>query len=113
MTFARFVLVGLLGAALQLALIAAGIATPISVEAAVLHNFVWHDRFTWPGRKDRIAVRLLRFHLANGMVSILGNSFLMYCMVERFKLPILLSGATSIALCSLINFRLAGRWVFR
>jgi putative flippase GtrA len=40
------------------------VATAIAVEAAVLHNFVWHERFTWVDRisldricADRIACR--------------------------------------------------------
>ena len=29
-------------------------ATAIAVEAAVVHNFVWHEQFTWA---DRVTVR--------------------------------------------------------
>ena len=53
----RFNLVGVMGFSLQtLALwllvrgagLSAGVAITIAVLAAVSHNFVWHERFTWP-----------------------------------------------------------------
>jgi putative flippase GtrA len=122
MRFGRFNLVGLLGAALQLILIAVlthGIhlktivATPIAVEIVVLHNFLWHERFTWPERRTRhFAARLGRFHAGNGLVSLLGNTFLMYCFVDRLKAPPALSAAAAIALCSIANFLIADRWVY-
>ena len=46
------------------------VATAIAVEAAVLHNFCWHQRWTWRDRRAAsrtTAVRRLgRFHLLNG-----------------------------------------------
>src|SRR5207237_721408 len=80
-----FACVGGLGFAVQIAVVAAltglagwhgAAATAAGVEAAVLHNFVWHCRWTWRDRADvggGTAARLLRFHLANGLTSIAGN----------------------------------------
>ena len=57
-------------------------ATAIAVEAAVVHNFVWHEQFTWADRMKadppqtlwrRSLARFVRFHLTNGAVSIAGN----------------------------------------
>src|SRR5262249_5938975 len=50
-------------------------ATALAVEAAVLHNFLWHERFTWRdrARPSQVAARLVRFHAGNGVISILGN----------------------------------------
>src|SRR5689334_4106301 len=47
-------------------------ATVAGVEAAILHNFAWHQRWTWRDRptrrvRDR-AARLARFHLLNGSI---------------------------------------------
>jgi putative flippase GtrA len=95
------------------------IATPLSVEAAVLHNFVWHERFTWKERtKDAprprdVARRLLRFHLGNGIISILGNVALMRVFVGMLHLNPYLSTGLSIAICSLLNFAASEWFVFR
>jgi dolichol-phosphate mannosyltransferase len=123
--FGRFNLVGLLGAALQPVLmtlltnycgLGSVAATPIAVELTLLHNFLWHERFTWRDRKatgfSRVAIRLARFHAANGAVSLCGNTLLMYWLVERLKLPVAPSALVAIALCALVNFRVADRWVY-
>jgi putative flippase GtrA len=101
-------------------------ATAIAVEAAVVHNFVWHEQFTWADRvkSDRVKSdrmqspwrqslpRLLRFNLANGAVSILGNLALMKVMVGQGHMNYLLANAIAIALCSLANFLVSNEWVF-
>ena len=97
------------------------VATAIAVEAAVVHNFVWHEQFTWLDRTrlDRLRPRwrsslprLLRFHLANGAVSILGNLALMKAMVGQGHMNYLAANALAIALCSLLNFLVSEEWVF-
>jgi putative flippase GtrA len=146
-------------------------ATAIAVEAAVVHNFVWHEQFTWAdrtmkpepaqpsgralpphpsvaesepsnarrglggrsafgaatkslfswrasspavlrGRYGPSLLRLLRFHLTNGAVSILGNLALMSVMVGRGHINYLLANAIAITLCSLANFLVSETWVF-
>src|SRR5260370_38291256 len=78
----QFASFGLLFSLVQLNYIA---ATALAVEAAVLHNFVWHERFTW---KERAALktgggwRLLRFHPDNGLRSLRGNLSLMHTLVS-------------------------------
>ena len=92
-------------------------ATALAVETAVLHNFVWHERFTW---KDRprgtardVAARLLKFHAGNGLVSILGNVALMRLLAGGFHLNPYLAQALSIATCALLNFAVSEWFVFR
>lgn len=93
-------------------------ATAIAVEAAVVHNFVWHERFTWADRTRvdrrwrRSLTRLLRFNLTTGAVSILGNLALMKVMVGQGHLNYLLANAVAIILCSLANFLVSEVWVF-
>jgi putative flippase GtrA len=98
-------------------------ATAIAVEAAVVHNFVWHEQFTWADRTciradegvrpyTSIARRLLRFHLANGVVSILGNLALMKAMVGLGHMNYLAANAVAIAVCSVGNFVVSEEWVF-
>ena len=123
--FGRFSLVGLLGAILQLLLIwlfveyfgiLSVVATPVAVEITILHNFIWHERFTWSGRAPKgsrqMALRLCRFHAGNGLISLGGNTILMYYLVERLNAPAAPTAIGGIALFSLANFLVADRWVY-
>lgn len=124
--FARFNLVGLLGVGVQLAVLAglkagAGIdyrwATALAVETAVLHNWIWHERFTWPDRAfggpGGALRRLLTFHLTNGVVSLAGNLLLMRLLVGQAHLNYLVANVISIGACGLGNFLSSDRVVFR
>jgi putative flippase GtrA len=120
----KFNLVGAVGIAVQLAalwlLTSLGLnyilATAIAVETAVLHNFFWHERFTWLDRQDQgcgPTNRLLRFNLSNGAISIVGNLLCMRLLVGEAYLRPMLANLISIVLCSLMNFLVSDRWVFR
>lgn len=91
------------------------VASAAAVELAILHNFVWHLHYTWRDRLDDSAplIRLVRFHLSNGLVSMVGNLVILRFLVEEARMPILIADGIAILLCSLINFRLGDRWVFR
>ena len=116
----KFSLVGAMGMVAQLGtlalLLAAGVnylpATVLAVEAAVLHNFAWHQNFTWSDRQGGIAGRLARFQVANGAISILGNIVLMRLLVGDCGLPAVPANVASIAVCWLANFLAADRVVF-
>src|SRR5579864_7647301 len=107
-------------------------ATALAVEVAVLHNFVWHEHFTWSDRTTfdrtnpcgtkqnnrrpswrRSLPRLLRFHLSNGTVSILGNLALMKLLVGQAHMNYLVANAIAITICSLANFLMSDTWVFQ
>lgn len=124
--FGKFSLTGLIGAVLQLMLfdlllkrlhLPGAAATALAVEITVLHNFIWHERFTWSDRQfaglRRRAARLWRFHVTNGLVSLSGNTLLIYWLVQQFNAPALPSAAAAIAVCAPLNFLLADRWVYR
>ena len=88
------------------------LATALAVEAAVLHNFFWHERFTWVDRKSANPfARLLKFNLATGLFSIAGNLIFTKLLVDA-GLGYLPANGISIILCSLINFVLNDRLVF-
>jgi putative flippase GtrA len=122
--FARFALVGAVGIVVQLAalevLTALGCeymwATGFAVEAAVLNNFVWHRRFTWRDRVDshlaETGLRMFRFHLSNGAISILGSLLLMRWLVGELGMGVLIGNLLTIAACSSGNFLASDRWVF-
>jgi putative flippase GtrA len=93
------------------------LATGIAVEAAVLHNFVWHELFTWRERHVShfrgVAARAVRFQLTNGLVSLVGNVLITTVLREHFGVPLVIANVTAIVACSLLNFA-AGEWfVFR
>jgi len=119
----KFNAVGGIGIGVQLAVLAAlksGLhvgylpATALAVEAAVIHNFFWHERFTWADRgAGQGLARFVRFNLTTGALSILGNIALMKLFVDGAGLPYLLSSGLSIAVCSIANFVVSDRFVFR
>ncbi len=118
---AKFSLVGALGIVVQLAalwlLTRVGVsyllATALAVESAVLHNFLWHQHFTWIDRQEQESGRrLLRFHLSNGAVSLIGNLLIMRVLVGILGIPSIPANLLSISLCALVNFLLSDQWVF-
>lgn len=119
----KFNLVGAIGMAVQLAALALFnrwatghylFATAAAIELTLLHNFVWHLHFTWRDRRDNSALlaQLLRFHLSNGLVSMLGNLVLMRMLVHEAHLPVLVSNIIAILCCSVVNFCLGNNWAF-
>jgi putative flippase GtrA len=92
------------------------VATALAVEAAVLHNFFWHQRFTWADRaslsRRQTLDRLLRFNLANGGLSILGNLVVMLLLVGSFHFQYIVANLIAIAVLSVANFLVSHRFVF-
>jgi putative flippase GtrA len=128
----KFNLVGVMGMAVQLTALAlfnrwmSGrylIASAAAIELAILHNFVWHLNYTWRDRSERhnsnnsgrlssTLRQLLRFHLSNGLVSMIGNLALMRLLVHEAHLPLLPSNLIAILCCSVANFCLGDIWAF-
>ncbi len=122
--WSKFNAVGVMGMVLQLTALAVFercapghylLASAAAVELAILHNFVWHLHYTWRDRADDSMplTQLVRFHLSNGLVSLVGNLAILRFLVQEAHLPILFADSIAILFCSLINFRLGDRWVFR
>jgi putative flippase GtrA len=121
----KFYAVGLVGIGVQLGALGLlhgqlGVkvtpATIIAVEIAVLHNFLWHDLWTWRDRRaptnERLQ-RLLRFHLTNGLISIGGNLAITNLLIYVLGVHYLLANAAAITLCALANFAASEKLVFR
>jgi len=117
-----FVLVGSIGFALQMGMMAllttAGWpyvpAAAVAVELAVVNNFFWHERWTWRDRafSEGRAARLVRFHISNGLTSIIGSVVFTALLVEWAGMPVLLANAVAVALTAAANYLVADRWVF-
>ena len=118
----KFNAVGAVGIVVQLAVLTilkSGLgmnyllATVIAVESAVVHNFFWHERFTWPDRKSRAPLkRLAKFNLTSGAISILGNVGFMKVLVGGLGMNYFPANLLSIAICSLMNFLVSDVYVF-
>jgi putative flippase GtrA len=93
------------------------VATALAVETAVFHNFAWHHFLTWKDRRSGkwydSLLRLLAFNATNGSISLAGNLFFAWLIVERQQISLLAANLLAIAVCSLINFILSDRIVFR
>lgn len=121
--WAKFNVVGAMGMVVQLAALALLnrwmrghylIASAAALEITLLHNFVWHVLYTWRDRREggSWVRRMLRFHLSNGVVSMLGNLVLMRLLVREAGLPVIGSNAIAILCCSIANYFLGDRWAF-
>ncbi|MGH9617138.1 MAG: GtrA family protein [Acidobacteriaceae bacterium] len=119
----RFNLVGIMGMGVQLAALAVLsrwtgahylYATMAALEFTLLHNFVWHLHFTWADRCNgsELPNQFVRFHLSNGMVSLVGNLVLMRMLVGEAHLPLLIANGVAILCCSTVNFCVGNYWIF-
>ena len=91
------------------------LATALAVETAVLHNYVWHMAWTWRDRTgggSSPGSCLVRFHVGNGLVSLLANLALMRLFAGVLHMPLLAANVLSITLTSLLNFVIGEFWVF-
>lgn len=125
MRWLKFNAVGAMGMAVQLGALGLFVhvlglnyllATALAVEAAVLHNFLWHRRWTWADREGITVPAwgylLLRFNLTTGLVSIIGNLISMRVLAGAAGFEPIVANLLSIILCSLVNFLVCDHFVF-
>jgi putative flippase GtrA len=121
----RFSIVGALGLTVQvsvLTMLLRGLevhylwATALAVEAAVLHNFWWHERWTWRDRPSgsvrRLSRRLFAFHAVNGTISLAGNVALVGLLAGALGVDPIAAGVMAVAVCSVATFTACERQVF-
>lgn len=93
------------------------LATGLAVEAAVLHNFIWHERWTWADRirscRNGFLRRLLYFHAANGIISLAGNLLLMALFVEKLGMHYMPANLLAVSTCAILNFLAGNQLVYR
>ena len=89
------------------------VSTALAVEAAVIHNYFWHERFTWLDRPtESSCARFLKFNLSTGLFSIVGNMLLMRALVDGVHLNYVIANLITIATCSIVNFVVSDLFVF-
>jgi len=126
MRWLKFNAVGAMGMVVHLVLLALFVhvfavrylwAAGLSVEIAVLHNFVWRRRWTWADRSEfiqhSVGAAVLRFNLTNGLVSLTSTLFSVYVLTGFWHLDPILSNIVSFVPCCISNFLLSGLVVFR
>jgi putative flippase GtrA len=90
-------------------------ATALAVELAVLHNFIWHERWTWRDRgltASGRAARLAKYHATTGLVSVGGNLLCTALLVELAGLHQIWANVAAVVAMSAANFAVSDRWVF-
>ena len=92
------------------------VAAVAATELTVVHNFIWHLRWTWadrPSSSIETFRRLLRFNVSNGGISIVGGAALMTLFVRGLSVHYLVANLISVALCSVANLIVSDVWAFR
>ena len=93
------------------------LATALAVEIAILHNFLWHQRWTWADRGTmttrHMAERLLRFNAGTSVTSIGGNLGLMWVFVSMFDIHYAVANVMAVLSLSVVNYLFCDRLVFR
>ena len=122
--FARFNAVGALGVGVQLTTlwvlvdlwgVGYAMATTVAVACAVVHNFVWHQHWTWGPRRTRgaaAALTFIRFAGTNGLVSIAGNLAVMVLLVGGAGGNPVAANVIAIVTTGLVNFATSDLFVF-
>jgi putative flippase GtrA len=125
--FLKYNLVGAMGLALKFSALVALVegagagylaATALAVEAVVLHNFLWHLRWTWRDRSVGLSRRevcacMLRFHLGTGAVALAANLGVMSLLVEGAGVHYFAANLAATVFAGLANFTLSELVVFR
>jgi len=122
----RFNIAGLLGMIVQMIVLMVAtrlfgvnyiLATVLGVECALIHNFIWHERYTWHEQKlsralPKVMERLLRFNLTVGAFSILGNIIFMRIFAGELEFPLIPATLLTIAILSIGNFLISEYHIF-
>ncbi len=112
--FWKFILMLFFREILQIGYLA---ATALAVEAALLHNFFWHQHWTWSKRAERLTfhrmgIRLFRYHLSVGLMAMIANLGLMRYLVGEWGMHYLSALFLTTAITGTVSFLLAAFWIF-
>ena len=120
----RFNVVGLGGFLLQLGTLAVltrvfgwhyAAATAVAIEAAILHNFIGHSRWTWADRRPSggraWAVRLLRYQAVKSVV-LAVNLGVTVAIVAGAGLPVEAASLCAVVVCSVFSLLASDQLIF-
>jgi putative flippase GtrA len=124
--WARYNAIGTMGVVVQLLILLALrhlfhlnylVATLIAVQCALIHNFVWHQRWTWranptSGKKASL-LRFLRFNSSTGTISMIGNLGFTTVLAQAIHLPYVFCNLLAVGACNIASFAFANNFVFQ
>ena len=121
----RYAVVATLGFVVQFATLAAWMAlglppvaaTVLAIEAAILHNFAWHDRWTWGDRElppnARRLRRLAHYNATMAVTSIGAGIAAAVVLVEWMGRSVVEANLVAIAAATLLNYLASDLAIFR
>lgn len=118
-TALRFGLVGVAGVAVNMlalhvlygiAQLPLLVASPVAVEAAVVHNYLLNDRWTFAGTEPSLA-RFVKFNLSTAMTLVVNVAVVWVLVGTGFGY--VAANLTGIALGAALNFGASSGWVWR
>jgi len=122
----RYNAIGLMGLGLQLILLYFltqfvhlnyFVATLFAVQCALIHNFLWHQRWTWKENavrsKKESVMRFVRFNSSSGTLAIISNLGFTALLFQVVHLPIVVCNLMAIGICNVANFLFANTFVFQ
>ncbi|MHB0868800.1 MAG: GtrA family protein [Chloroflexota bacterium] len=86
------------------------VASPLAVEVAILHNFVWNERWTF-GASGFSFLRLGKFNLTS-LGGLLITSGVLYLLVSFVGVHYLMANLAGIALATVWNFATSLLWTW-
>jgi putative flippase GtrA len=120
---ARYFVVATLGAAIQGLVVTIAVstgsppvlATVAGIEAAILHNFAWHDRWTWRDRPllESRVLRLARYNAAMAGSSLLVGAIVSWVVIEALGGGLLVANGAAVAAGAVANYLASDRLIFR
>ena len=122
----RFNTIGVMGVGVQLSVLLTlrshleinpFVASFFAIQCAVIHNFLWHQKWTWSNAKvsGRKAIfrRFLRFSSSSGTISTIGTLGFTAILVQAVNLPYVVCNLLAIAACNVANFLFSNTFVFQ
>jgi dolichol-phosphate mannosyltransferase len=115
----RFGVVGLIGVAVNLALVRlfygqlnwpAPIASALAVEVSIVNNFFWNNRWTF-GERTITWTRFIRYNLTS-LGGLVITAIVFTGLMTRFGVPYLLADLVGIGLATAWNFGASIRWTW-
>lgn len=91
-------------------------ATAVSVEASIVHGFLWHELWTFGERRTGlsgidVAVRLFRYNLITGVLGVVANVALVRAFVGA-GMHYLIAAGVATPCAGFVSFLLSEKFIF-